>query len=421
MIDWLQNHLILTGMTNLQADVLSRALLCLAVLAGVWLVYLILKGPVLGTLERFVTGTTRNIQWDDVLLEKGFFLRLIRFLPALALYQAVPQVLRNTPVEIPVRTILAMLLVILGTLILESLINSGKALYDSHEVSRKIPLGPFAQVLKIILYFIALILLVSMVLDKSPLFLISGLGAITAVLLLVFRDTLLGFVAGIQLIGNRMLGEGDWISMPSYGADGDVREITLTTVKVQNWDNTITTIPTYALISESFRNWRNMQLSGGRRIKRSINIDMNGIRFCDEEMLKRFSQIQRLRNFLNSRLRDIDEHNSTKTDREASILDRRSLTNIGVLRYYIQHYLKEHPKIHKESDQWTFMVRQLPPGEKGLPLEIYVFSNDVNWVNYEELQADIFDHLIATLPEFGLEAFQDPSGTDVIMLGESAD
>jgi len=412
VIKWLQNYLISWGQTEIQADIIARTLFCLVLLLAVWLVYLVFKGPVLRLLERLVVETTTKIKWDDVLMQEHFFHRIISFLPVLLLYQGIPWVLKDTTFEKPTRTLLAMLLVILGMLIVDSLINTSRTIYDTREISKKIPIDPFVQVLKIFLYSISLILLTSMLLNKSPLFLISGLGAITAVLLLVFKDTLMGFVAGIQLISNRMIGKGDWISMPSYGADGDVKEITLATVKVENWDKTITTIPTYALISESFKNWKNMTNSGGRRIKRSIHIDMSYIKFCDEEMLERFAEIHRLKNFLNSRIRDIEEHNRTIINNHSSVVDLRNLTNIGVLRYYILHYLKEHPKIHKESDTWTFMVRQLPPGENGLPLEIYVFSNDVKWENYEDLMSDIFDHILAVIPLFDLRVFQNPTGSD---------
>ena len=412
MIKWLQNYLISWGQTEIQADIIARTLFCLVLLLAVWLVYLVFKGPVLRLLERLVVETTTKIKWDDVLLQEHFFHRIISFLPVLLLYQGIPQALKDTTFETPARTLLAMLLVILGMLIVDSLINTARTIYDTRVISKKIPISPFVQVLKIFLYFITLILLASMLLNKSPLFLISGLGAITAVLLLVFKDTLMGFVAGIQLISNRMIGKGDWISMPSYGADGDVKEITLATVKVENWDKTITTIPTYALISESFKNWKNMTNSGGRRIKRSIHIDMSCIKFCDNEMLERFSEIHRLKKFLNDRIRVIEEHNRTIIKDHSSIVDLRNLTNIGVLRYYIEHYLKEHPKIHKDSDKWTFMIRQLSPGENGLPLEVYVFSNDVRWEKYEELMSDIFDHILAVIPLFDLRVFQNPTGSD---------
>ena len=412
MIKWLQNYFITWGQTEIQADIFARTLFCLVMLLVVWIVYLILKGPVLRLLERFVVGTTTKIKWDDVLMQMRFFHRIIRFLPVLILYQGIPLALRDTPFETTARTILAMLLVILGMFIVDSLINTGKTIYATREISKKIPVGPFVQVLKIFLYFITLILLVSMLVNKSPLFLISGLGAIAAVLLLVFKDTLMGFVAGIQLIANRMIGRGDWISMPSYGADGDVKEITLATVKVENWDKTITTIPTYALVSESFKNWKNMSRSGVRLINQTINIDMSCIKFCDKEMLERFSEIHRLKDFLNTKIRDIEKHNQTLIDAHSSVVDLRNMTNIGVLRYYILHYLKEDPKIHKESKEWTFMVRQLPPMENGLPLEIYVFSNDVNWVNYENLMSDIFDHILAVIPLFDLRVFQNPTGSD---------
>ena len=412
MIKWLQNYFISWGQTEIQADIIARSLFCLAMLLAVWMVYLILKGPVLRLLERFVVETTTKIKWDDVLMNKGFFKRIIRFLPVLLLYLGIPLVFRGTQFETTARSTMAMLLVILGMLIVDSLINTGRTIYATREISKKIPIGPFVQVLKIFIYFITLIILVSMLVNKSPMFLISGLGAITAVLLLVFKDTLMGFVAGIQLIVNHMIGKGDWISMPSYGADGDVKAITLATVKVENWDKTVTTIPTYALVSESFKNWKNMSQSGGRRIKRSIHIDMSCIKFCDNGMLERFSEIHRLKNFLDSRIRDIEEHNRTIIKNHSSVVDLRNLTNIGVLRYYILHYLKEHPKIHNDSDKWTFMVRQLPPGENGLPIEVYVFSNDVKWENYEELMSDIFDHILAVIPLFDLRVFQNPTGGD---------
>jgi len=230
MIKWLQNYFISWGQTEIQADIIARALFCLVMLLAVWMVYLVLKGPVLRLLERFVVETTTKIKWDDVLMQMRFFHRIIRFLPVLLLYLGIPLVFRGTQFETTARSILAMLLVILGMLIVDSLINTARTIYDTRKISKKVPISPFVQVLKIFLYFITLILLASMLLNKSPLFLISGLGAIAAVLLLVFKDTLMGFVAGIQLIANRMIGKGDWISMPSYGADGDVKEITLATV-----------------------------------------------------------------------------------------------------------------------------------------------------------------------------------------------
>jgi len=228
--------------------------------------------------------------------------------------------------------------------------------------------------------------------------------------MLVFRDTILGLAAGIQLSANKMVQRGDWIEMPSQGADGDVIDVGLTTVKVQNWDKTITTIPTYALISESFKNWRGMDESGGRRIKRSVAIDMTSIRFCDAEMFERFRRIEILSNYLDAKLAEVSDHN-TQTAADTSILiNGRNLTNVGTFRAYLVAYLRQHSKIHQEM---TFLVRQLAPTDKGLPIELYVFSNDQAWARYEDIQADIFDHVLAVLPLFDLRIFQAPTGADL--------
>jgi miniconductance mechanosensitive channel len=240
-------------------------------------------------------------------------------------------------------------------------------------------------------------------LDKSPLLLLSGLGAVTAILLLLFRDTILGFVAGIQIAANRMVNTGDWIEMPKYGADGDVLQVGLTTVKVQNWDKTISTIPTYALISEPVKNWRGMTESGGRRIKRSLNIDIQSIRFCDQDMLQEFSKIHYIKSYIQAKLEELQRFNSEQQVDTTDLVNSRRLTNIGTLRAYMQAYLENHPDINQDM---TLMVRQRPPTELGVPLEIYCFCADKNWVNYEGIQSDIFDRFLAILPAFKLRAYQ---------------
>jgi miniconductance mechanosensitive channel len=257
-------------------------------------------------------------------------------------------------------------------------------------VNPTIPHQGIAQLLKLLTFIVFSILIISTTLGKSPALLLSGLGALTAVLLLVFKDAILGFVASIQIAVNNMLNVGDWIEMPKYGADGDVIEIALTTVKVRNWDNTITTIPTYALISDSFKNWRGMQQSGGRRIKRAINIDINTIRFIKQDELEQLQQRRRLQRFF-------------QQQGVIDLLAAEDVTNITLLRFYIQWTLRQHPSINQHM---TLMVRQLQPTEVGLPIEIYCFSADKNWLNYEAIQADIFDKLFAILPVFDLAAFQ---------------
>ena len=290
------------------------------------------------------------------------------------------------------------------------MLNAAVDIVRSSRFSRDLPVKSVVQVVKLVLYGITTIAVVSLIIGQSPSLLLGGLGAMTAVLMLVFKDPILGLVAGIQLSANQMLARGDWIEMPKYGADGDVLEVALTTVKVQNWDKTITTIPTYALITESFKNWRGMSESGGRRIKRAINIDISSIRFCDQEMLERFSKIQYITEYLENKRKEISTWNAERNVDASDPLNRRQLTNVGTFRAYIVAYLRHHPMIHPEM---TFLVRHLPPTEHGLPIEIYVFSRDQEWSNYEGIQADIFDHILAIAPAFDLRVYQSPSGGDV--------
>ena len=231
--------------------------------------------------------------------------------------------------------------------------------------------------------------------------------------MLLYRPAILGFVAGIQLAANKMVSVGDWIEMPKYGADGDVLEVALTTVKVQNWDKTITTIPTYALISESFKNWHGMTASGGRRIKRAVNVDMSSIRFCDVEMLERFEKIQYISEYIEGKKAELEAFNQSENVDHASLANGRRMTNIGTFRAYVEAYLRHHPMINMEM---TFLVRQLAPTQYGLPIEIYVFSKDKVWANYEGIQSDIFDHILAVVPEFDLRVYQNPTGADFRLL-----
>jgi len=239
--------------------------------------------------------------------------------------------------------------------------------------------------------------------------LVGGLGAFSAVLLLVFKDAILGLVAGVQLTANDMLRPGDWISMPKYDADGTVTDITLTTIKVQNWDKTISTVPAYSLFTDSFKNWRGMEESGGRRIKRSINIDMTSVKFCTEPMLEKYKQFQHIIDYVKNTEVEIQKYNSDKRVNTKVVVNGRRQTNIGVFRAYLYAYLQSHPDVRNDM---TFLIRQLQPGEYGLPIEIYVFSKVQAWAQYEAIQADIFDHILAVIPEFDLRVFQNPSGGD---------
>ncbi len=377
------------------------------VLLTCWIIHQIVQGPLMRSFERFSSFT--NQQWDNVLVEKHFIRRLLHFIPLIILYIFIPPILEGTAVHTLSITLVNILLLIAGMLTLDALLNSILVIYESSTISKEISITPFVQVVKLLLYFVTVILIISILVQKTPLYILSGLGALTAVLLFVFKDILMGFVGGIQLIANKMVAPGDWIEMPKYGAGGDVIEITLTTVKVQNFDNTITTIPTYALINESFKNWRNMNLSGGRRIKRFVYIDLGSIKFCSSEMLERYKLIQLISKTIQDRQQEILEYNKHHNVDESTMVNGRRLTNIGVFRSYVEAYLRNHPMIHQEM---TFIVRQLSPGEKGLPIEIYVFCKDTNWNAYESVQADIFDHILAVVPEFDLQVFQEPSGTD---------
>jgi len=289
-------------------------------------------------------------------------------------------------------------------------------LYERLPRSKNRPIKGFIQVVKIVVLCGAAIILISVLIDQSPLLLLSGLGAITAVLLLVFKDTILSLVASVQLTTQDMLRVGDWITMPSMNADGDVIDISLHTVKVQNFDKTITTIPTHRLVSDSYQNWRGMSDSGGRRIKRAINIDQNSIRFLQEEEVVGLKRFRVLKDYLARKKAEIAEWNETQLAGE-DLINARRITNIGTLRAYISAYLKDHPQINNEG--FTLLVRQLPPGPAGLPVEVYCFTNTTNWGEYEAIQSDLFDHLLAILPEFGLRVFQEPSGLDMRQLGQA--
>ena len=282
-------------------------------------------------------------------------------------------------------------------------------LYERLPRSKNRPIKGFIQVIKILVLCGAAIIMISVLIDESPLLLLSGLGAITAVLLLVFKDTILSLVASVQLTTNDMLRVGDWIEMPSMNADGDVIDISLHTVKVQNFDKTITTIPTHRLVSDAYRNWRGMSDAGGRRIKRSLTIDQNSVRFLNDEEVGDLKRFRVLRDYLEAKKQEIAEWNESELAGEDSINARR-ITNIGTLRAYIIGYLQSHPKINDQG--FTLLVRQLPPSPEGLPIEIYCFTNTTNWNEYEGIQADVFDHLLAILPEFDLKIFQEPSGAD---------
>ncbi|NCF11846.1 MAG: mechanosensitive ion channel [Verrucomicrobiaceae bacterium] len=372
--------------------------LLLAAILGSVISYWVARKLVFGLISRVVQKTEST--WDDELLNSKLFKWLSLLLPAVIILTAAPHAIITHHDGVPIFSSFIQIsakvfIVILSFLAISSLLNILERIYSRLEVSRELPIKSFFQVIKIILVLAAIILIVSTLIGKSPVLIFSGLGAMTAIIMLIFKDSILGLVAGIQLSANRMVARGDWIEMPKFGADGEVLEVALTTVKIRNWDKTITTIPTYALISDSFKNWRGMSNSGVRRIKRSVSIDMSSVVFLDQESLPRLRKISLL----------IETWNTQNADL-ANPINARSLTNIGTFRAYIREYLKNHPKIAQEE---TLLVRQLQPTENGIPVELYIFTTDNRWAYYEDIQSDIFDHLLSVLPEFGLRAFQAPS------------
>lgn len=394
-----------------------------------WLALVVVRFIILRIVLKLARIT--STEWDDILVRKKVFHSLAHLVPAFMLYYSVGfagPVIPNTVPEIPagaMERLMADYYPGLGSFlmkfvkfyfifvlisILNSLLNAANEIYQTTAYSQHRSIRGYIQLVKILVYFISAILVISIILERDPTVLIAGLGAMAAVLLLVFKDTILGFVASIQLSANDMLKIGDWIEMPSHRADGTVMDITLNTVKVQNWDRTITTIPTYALVSESFNNWKGMQESGGRRIKRSVYIDVTSIRFCDEEMLRRFSRYALIREYVLEKEEEIRKYNSERMIAEEDLISGRRQTNVGIFRKYLESYLRNSSRIRQDM---TFLVRQLQPTDKGLPMEIYVFSSETAWALYENLQSDIFDHIFAVMPEFGLRVFQAPSGNDI--------
>ncbi len=358
---------------------------------------------------RVITHIVKNnkFTWDKMLLERRVFHKLSHFVPAIIIYYfsstfpSYQNLIEKSAIAY---------LIIMGLMVMNSILNAINDIYQTFEISKIRPIKGYIQVVNIIVITLGVILVIANLIGKNPLVFLSGIGALSAVLMLVFKDSLLGLVAGIQLASNDMVRVGDWIEMPKYGANGDIVDISLNTVKVQNFDKTITMIPSYAMISDSFINWRGMQTSGGRRIKRSLFIDINSISFCTEEMIKKFSTIDILSDHIIEREHEIAEYNTKNDINRSNPVNGRALTNIGVFRAYIRNYIQHHPGINQEM---SLLVRQLEPTEHGLPLEIYAFSNDVRWAEYESVQSDIFDHLFAVAQEFGLRLFQNPSGHDL--------
>ena len=412
MIEALREWLLKQGfvISDTVANYISWIGAALAIIVLAFAANYVAKRFLLAGISVFVKRTKTS--WDDALLRRNVFTRLSHLAPALVFYFSASFF---PPIQDTIQRLSLVYMILAGLFAFNGFLNAIVDIYNTFNIAREKPIKGYVQIAMIIISIFGGIFALSMMLNRSPWPLLSGLGAMTAILLLIFKDSILGLVASVQLSVNDMVRIGDWIEMPKFSADGDVIDVSLHTVKVQNWDKTITTIPAYALISDSFKNWRGMSESGGRRIKRAINIDMTSVRFCTPEMLARHEKFQLLTDYIRSKRKEIAEFNAEHSIDTSELINGRNLTNIGTFRNYLVAYLRHHPKIHNDM---TFLVRQLPPGEHGLPIEVYVFSNDQAWANYEAIQADIFDHILAVLPKFDLRVFQQPSGSDVRALAD---
>lgn len=386
LTDSLEELLTQYGLGQESISITQRIIWIAVILLIAYLTDLVCRKVIVPTIKKVVATT--KVTWDDYLFSHKVLDSVCHIIPSIVIYILLPFAFYDVPSWLSFLMKISQVYIIATTLKLICVFLS--ALYElsnQHEQLKDRPLKGVYQMLKIIAIFVGTIGIISVLIDKSPIALFAGLGAAATVLMLVFKDTIVGLVAGVQLSANDMLRPGDWIVMEKSGANGVVTEVTLTTIKVRNWDNTITTIPPYTLVSDSFQNWRGMQESDGRRIKRSINIDMRSVRFCAPEELKNYVA------------------NGWITPEEAT----PETINLGVFRKYLENYLRQHPLVNTNM---TLMVRQLQPTPQGLPIELYFFSANKNWVPYEQLQADIFDYVLAVLPQFGLRIFQSPSGND---------
>ncbi len=388
---------------------ISIILLILAAWIANWIVKRILVRGIDKALRATVIGQ------ESAVFDSHIIARLANIVPAIIISVGVLLIpdLSPTAVEV-VRNVCSAVIVVVVALAISAVFTLINALYLRRPDAHLRPIKGYIQVVKILIYAIAVILVVAALIDRSPLILLSGLGAMAAVLILVFQDTLLSLVASVQISSNDIVRVGDWVEMPGLNADGDVIDIALHTVKIQNFDKTITTIPTKRFISDPFKNWRGMQESGGRRIKRHILLDQQSVHFLDSEELEHLYRFSLLDDYLKTKEKEIAEWNTKLEERGKEPVNTRRVTNVGTFRAYVERYLRSHSGVHQKM---TLLVRQLTPTSDGLPLEIYCFTNDVNWVVYEGTQSDIFDHLFAILPEFGLRVFQHPSGIDMREMG----
>lgn len=401
IVDGIYNILIKNGMSELLASWLDEIISVTILLLISYLSDLVSRLIIHRIIERFAKFTQNK--WDDIFVQNRVFRYLTHIIPGILFYLCVPIALRSEFWIMIFHKAVLIFIVVQILRAIKAATNSMTILYSEHEEYANKPVRVFFQVVAVISYFTGAMLILSIIIGESFTTLFAGLGASMAILILVFKDTILGFVAGWQLSANDMLRKGDWITVPKYNADGNVEEMSLYSVKVRNFDNTITTIPPYILVSDSFQNWRGMQESGGRRVKRYVSIDIGTVKFCTPEMLERFRKIQYLTDYIDKTQAELEMFNSENCVDNSILVNGRRQTNIGIFRAYLQEYLNNHPEINHDM---TCMVRQLQPNEKGIPIELYFFTRIKDWVYYENVQSDIFDHLLAIVPQFELKIFQ---------------
>ncbi|WP_439503663.1 mechanosensitive ion channel family protein [Methylophaga sp.] len=396
--EWLENYPHLYTLIGL-------SLLILISWIANWLVKRILVRGVYRILRNSQLGRYSS------LADSSFIRRMANIVPALMLSTGIVIIPNISPVAVAVvQNVTSAFIVLTIALAIGNLLTIVNEAYNKRPDAHLKPIKGYIQVFKIAIYAIAAILMIASLIDRSPLILLSGLGAMAAVLLLIFQDTLLSLVASVQISSNDLIRVGDWIEMTPLNADGDVIDIALHTVKVQNWDKTISVIPTKRFLTDPFKNWRGMQEAGGRRIKRSLLIDQQSIHFLSDDECKKLHRFSLMNDYLKQKQKDIDEWNQQLAEWGKEPVNTRRITNIGSFRAYVANYLKNHPSIHQN---YTLMSRQLEPTANGLPLEIYCFTNTTNWIEYEGIASDIFDHLLSIIPEFGLRVFQQPNGFDM--------
>ncbi|PHQ59051.1 MAG: mechanosensitive ion channel protein MscS [Maribacter sp.] len=402
---WLYNQLVALGLTEIWAKYLNMFALLFALLLLLFLLDFLLRKILVNAFGKF--SSSSKTSFDDFLVRNKTPRNIAHIVPVLVAYWTAPYIFRDFPdIEIIVFKSIEVFGIILFLWIIRSLLNTVKDYFKTLSSLKDKPIDSYIQVFMIFSWAIGIFYAFSVITGIELWKFLTALGTASAVIILVFKDTIMGFVASIQVSINDMVRIGDWITFDKYGADGDVIEISLATVKVQNFDKTITTIPTYALISDSFKNWRGMTDSQGRRIKRALIIKQESIKFLTEEKLQDLKKIELITKYLQTRQEDVNEFNTTNTVDKSILLNGRNLTNIGVFRKYIDAYLNHHPAINKDM---MIMARQLAPTPQGIPLEIYAFSSDKRWENYEYIMADVFDHLLAAVPYFELELFELPS------------